>query len=165
MYNMSVNSERNVAGDLLVHVAVKGGLLLLPLLFVLIHHFRADVSLRNSEGLTPLCLAAKLGESKIAEVGTPPSHRHTLTVTSSHCHTHTHIVRSIITCLTHSPLYSTLSHPHTITHTVTPSHPHTLTLSQILVCVFGADINECDDTRLWTPLHYAVQFNHPEVVR
>ena len=29
---MNVNSECNVAGDLLVHVAVKGGLLLLPLL-------------------------------------------------------------------------------------------------------------------------------------
>ena len=86
MYNMSVNSERNVAGDLLVHVAVKGGLLLLPLLFVLIHHFRADVSLRNSEGLTPLCLAAKLGESKIAEVGTPPSHHHILTPSHPHCH-------------------------------------------------------------------------------
>ena len=45
------------------------GLPQLPLLYALVSTFRADVSLRNGEGLTPLCLAAKLGEEKLAEVG------------------------------------------------------------------------------------------------
>lgn len=44
------------------------GLSQLPLLFVLVNIFKADVSLKNKAGLTPLCLAAKLGEEKIAEV-------------------------------------------------------------------------------------------------
>ena len=45
------------------------GLPQLPLLYALVSTFKADVSLRNGEGLTPLCLAAKLGEEKLAEVG------------------------------------------------------------------------------------------------
>ena len=44
------------------------GLSQLPLLFVLVEIFKADVSLKNRNGLTPLCLAAKQGEEKIAEV-------------------------------------------------------------------------------------------------
>jgi len=68
MYTFDVNKERNAEGDLLVHVAVKGGLPSLPLLFVLVNYFKASVSKRDANGLTPLCLAAKLGEEKIAEV-------------------------------------------------------------------------------------------------
>ena len=44
------------------------GLSQLPLLYALVSTFKADISLRNGEGLTALCLAAKLGEEKLAEV-------------------------------------------------------------------------------------------------
>ena len=36
---------------------------------------------------------------------------------------------------------------------------------QILVCVFGADVNVCSIEDLKTPLHHAVLGNHPRVVR
>ena len=44
------------------------GLPQLPLLYALVSTFKADISLQNSEGLTALCLAAKLGKEKLAEV-------------------------------------------------------------------------------------------------
>ena len=44
------------------------GLSQLPLLYALVSTFKADISLQNSEGLTALCLAAKLGKEKLAEV-------------------------------------------------------------------------------------------------
>ena len=50
-------------------LSLSTGLPQLPLLYALVSTFKADVSLRNGEGLTPLCLAAKLGEEKLAEVG------------------------------------------------------------------------------------------------
>lgn len=46
------------------------GLPQLPLLYALVSTFKADITLKNSEGLNALCLAAKLGEEKLAEVHT-----------------------------------------------------------------------------------------------
>ena len=36
---------------------------------------------------------------------------------------------------------------------------------EVLVCVLGADINSPEEKNHWTPLHLAVQNNHPQVVR
>ena len=44
------------------------GLPSLPLLLALVNIFKANVDARDADGLTPLCLAAKLGEKKVAEV-------------------------------------------------------------------------------------------------
>ena len=82
--------------------SLSSGLPSLPLLCVLVNTFKADVNLRDGNGLTPLCLTAKLGHQKLAEV---------------------------------------------------------------LVCVFGADINAADTADGWSPLHYAVHYNQPKVVR
>ncbi len=40
------------------------------------------------------------------------------------------------------------------------------TMAEVLVCVLGADVNATDGSELrWTPMHHAVQYNHPRVVR
>ena len=44
------------------------GLPSLPLLLALVNVFKADISARDAGGLTPLSLAAKIGEEKVAEV-------------------------------------------------------------------------------------------------
>ena len=51
-----------------LNLVLHTGLPQLPLLYALVSTFKADVSLKNNEGLTPLSLAAKLGEEKLAEV-------------------------------------------------------------------------------------------------
>lgn len=99
--SFDVNSEKNTRGDLLIHVAVRQGLVSLPLMFVLVHTYKANIDARNTNGLTPLCLAAQLGDENMIEV---------------------------------------------------------------MVCVFGADVNTCDVEHLMTPLHFAVKHNHAGVV-
>ena len=44
------------------------GLPSLPLLLTLVNVFKADISAQDAGGLTPLCLAAKIGEETVAEV-------------------------------------------------------------------------------------------------
>lgn len=63
-----VNTERNEDGDLLIHVAIKGGLLKLPLLFALLNYYKADLKLRDGAGTTPLALAIKAGKETLVEV-------------------------------------------------------------------------------------------------
>ena len=36
---------------------------------------------------------------------------------------------------------------------------------KVLVCVFRANVNCLEEKNHWTPLHLAVQNNHPQVVR
>ena len=50
-----------------MHVLLPG-LACLPIVFMLIKKFKANPLLANEQGLTPLCLAAELGEEKLAEV-------------------------------------------------------------------------------------------------
>ena len=63
-----MNSEKNSHGDLLIHVAVRQGLVSLPLMFVLIQTYKTNIDARNTKGLTPLCLAAQLGDENMMEV-------------------------------------------------------------------------------------------------
>ena len=63
-----MNSEKSCHGDLLIHVAVRQGLVSLPLMFVLIHTYKANIDARNTKGHTPLCLAAQLGDENMMEV-------------------------------------------------------------------------------------------------
>ncbi len=49
------------------------GLPQLPLLFVLVRCFKANVCLTDGIGHTPLSLACKRGEERVAEVTTPLS--------------------------------------------------------------------------------------------
>eukprot|EP00731_Ephydatia_muelleri_P012756 Em0007g66a len=99
--SFDVNSEKSCHGDLLIHVAVRQGLVSLPLMFVLIHTYKANIDARNTKGHTPLCLAAQLGDENMMEV---------------------------------------------------------------MICVFGADVNASDVELLRTPLHFAAKHNHPGVV-
>lgn len=69
--SFDVNSEKNSNGDLLVHVAVRQGLVSLPLMFVLVHMYKANIDARNTKGHTPLCLAAQLGDENMIEVWGP----------------------------------------------------------------------------------------------
>jgi ankyrin repeat protein len=67
-HQFNVNTERDDSGDLLIHIAVQGGLPSLPLLLTLLNHFGADVNGRDRNGMTPLSLACRLGHSRVAEV-------------------------------------------------------------------------------------------------
>lgn len=87
-HQFKVNFERDSSRNLLIHTAIQGGKVLcpqqgntsfsclspaglpsLPLLLTLLNHFKADVNSRDANGLTPLCLACRLGHLRVAEVG------------------------------------------------------------------------------------------------
>lgn len=84
MYTFDVNKEKDDEGNTLVHVAVQGGtqhltislslhlfflgLSCLPQLFYLVNTRQGDIKITNGLGLTPLCLAAKIGNEKIVEL-------------------------------------------------------------------------------------------------
>lgn len=74
----------------------------MPHLFYLVNTCRGDITVTNELGLTPLCLAAKIGNEKIVE---------------------------------------------------------------LLICVFGAGVNNTDGLLGWTSLHYASHHNHPQLLR
>lgn len=99
------------------------GLPSLPLLFLLMNQYNADVNKTNHQGLTPLCLACECGEEKVAEV-------------CAACDTHAN-----------------------------PSSLLSSSFLQVLVCVFGAAMNNASGRHGWTALHYSAHGNSPELIR
>lgn len=38
-------------------------------------------------------------------------------------------------------------------------------ITELLVCVFGASVNETDALLHWSLLHYAARYGHPQLIR
>ncbi|CAL1545270.1 unnamed protein product [Lymnaea stagnalis] len=66
--DFNVNTECDNNGDFVLHIAVKHGLGQLPLLMALIKIQGADIELCNAAGMTPLMLAASLGNYVLCDV-------------------------------------------------------------------------------------------------
>ncbi|XP_071792106.1 uncharacterized protein [Asterias amurensis] len=65
-FDVNNNKDRN--GDLLVHIAVQQGMSHLAVIMNLVLVHEADVEAVDHNGLTPLCIAAKLGYEILTEV-------------------------------------------------------------------------------------------------
>ncbi|XP_071943055.1 uncharacterized protein [Antedon mediterranea] len=68
MFQFDVNNEKDARGELLIHYITRGGLPQIGLLICIVNLLGANVESVNSKGLTPLCLAAKLGLEVVMEI-------------------------------------------------------------------------------------------------
>ena len=68
MFEFSVNTESNEKGDFLLHTACRCGMCQLPLIISLVQLQNADIDLCNSDGMTPLMIAAADGDSVLCDV-------------------------------------------------------------------------------------------------
>ncbi|XP_061165516.1 ankyrin-3-like isoform X2 [Saccostrea echinata] len=68
MFEFNVNTECDETGNFLIHLVTETGLCQLPLIYSLRHIQYADIELCNSEGLTPLMIAAVEGANILCDV-------------------------------------------------------------------------------------------------
>lgn len=67
-FEFNVNTECDETGNFLIHLATQTGLCQLPLIYSLRHIQHADIELCNSDGLTPLMIAAVEGSNILCDV-------------------------------------------------------------------------------------------------
>ncbi|XP_052243498.1 serine/threonine-protein phosphatase 6 regulatory ankyrin repeat subunit B-like isoform X2 [Dreissena polymorpha] len=67
MFQFPINDEKNRDGDFLIHIACRTGICQLPLLLSLRKLQNANVNLCNTEGLTPLMIVARAGDSYLCD--------------------------------------------------------------------------------------------------
>ncbi|XP_014664203.1 PREDICTED: uncharacterized protein LOC106806702 [Priapulus caudatus] len=68
MYEFNINSEKDGVGDCMIHTITRQGLAQLALLLNLVEMFDVNVDICNSDGLTPVAIAACSGDSILVDL-------------------------------------------------------------------------------------------------
>lgn len=151
------------------------GLCQLPLIYSLRHIQHADIELCNSDGLTPLMIAAVEGSNILCDV----CHAIFLSFFSFINDTHKLTFLCTITvnvkfdkffmftywacCLFHWAVYTYILNIKVFIVLVVFTYVEVQS-EQVLICVFGADPNKSNVHNGRTALHYATQYNHVNIV-